>query len=139
VIFVDTGFFFALASKTDADHERVVEVFKSLDRRQLPQLCVTTNHVVLETIRLTKWNMGQEAAVDMGRRLYAETIARIHWTTPAEEKQALDYLARHPDQRYGPVDCISFVVMDGNGINEALTIDRDFTHRFIARPGPRPK
>ncbi len=139
ISFVDTSFFFALASADDPDHERVRDVFAQFDPERLPDLWLTTNHVVMETIRLTKRVMGQEAAVEIGKRLYSEKLARIHWTTPREEKEAFDYLARHGDQRYGPVDCTSFVVMDAHAISEALTIDRDFTHRFIARPGPRPK
>jgi predicted nucleic acid-binding protein len=35
------------------------------------------------------------------------------------------------------VDCLSFVVMEKLGIREALAVDSDFTHRFIARPGPK--
>jgi predicted nucleic acid-binding protein len=139
VIFVGTGFFFALASKDDADHSRVSAVFDSFDPNRLPDLCLTTNHVVFETIRLTKWNMGHEAAVEMGRRLYSESLARIHWTTPQEEKNAFAFLTKHHDKHYSPVDCVSFVVMEAQGIREALAIDSDFTHRFIARPGPRPK
>jgi predicted nucleic acid-binding protein len=137
ISFVDTSFFFALASANDPDHDRVREVFEQVKVEELPGIWLTTNHVVLETIRLTKRNLGNDAAVDMGRRLYGEQLARIHWTTPAEERQALDYLAKYGDQRYSPVDCISFVVMEAFGIHEALTIDRDFTHRFNARPGPR--
>lgn len=34
------------------------------------------------------------------------------------------------------VDCLSFVVMEKFAIQEALAVDSDFTHRFIARPGP---
>jgi hypothetical protein len=139
VIFVDTGFFYALASAADPDHERAIEVFESLDPKRLPDLCLTTNHVVLETIKLVKWNISQEAAVEIGERLYSEKIARIHWTTPNEEKEALTYLAKYHDQDYSPVDCISFVVMETRGIREALALDRHFTHRFIARPGPRPR
>ena len=97
------------------------------------------NHVVMETVRLTKYKIGQDAAVEMGRRLYSETLARIHWVTAQEEKDAFAYLAKHRDQRYSPVDCSSFVVMDVHNIRTALTIDRDFTHRFDAKPGPRPK
>ncbi len=37
---------------------------------------------------------------------------------------------------YSTKDCLSFVIMDKLGITEALTIDSDFTRRFIARPGP---
>lgn len=36
----------------------------------------------------------------------------------------------------GDVDCLSFVVMEKLGIHEALAVDSDFSHRFIARPGP---
>jgi predicted nucleic acid-binding protein len=35
------------------------------------------------------------------------------------------------------VDCLSFVIMEKLGIREALAVDSDFTHRFIARPGPQ--
>jgi predicted nucleic acid-binding protein len=34
------------------------------------------------------------------------------------------------------VDCLSFVVMEKLGISEALAVDDDFTHHFVARPGP---
>jgi predicted DNA-binding antitoxin AbrB/MazE fold protein len=30
----------------------------------------------------------------------------------------------------------AFIVMERLGIREALAVDSDFTHRFIARPGP---
>jgi predicted nucleic acid-binding protein len=36
------------------------------------------------------------------------------------------------------VDCLSFVVMEQQDIREALAVDSDFTHRFLARPGPAP-
>jgi predicted nucleic acid-binding protein len=110
--------------------------FETLDLKRRPDFCLTTNHVVMETIRLTQRNMGHAAAVEMGRRLYAETLARIHWTAPNEEQQAFD-LARHQDKGYSPVDCVSIVVMEAHGIVEALTIDQDFTHRFVTRPDPR--
>jgi predicted nucleic acid-binding protein len=64
-----------------------------------------------------------------------EVLARIHWVTPEEEKKAFDYLASHQDKEYSRVDCLSFVVMEARGIREALTLDGDFKHRFIARPG----
>jgi predicted nucleic acid-binding protein len=41
VIFVDTGFFFALLSEKDPDHARTLEVFNTLQGRSLPELLVT--------------------------------------------------------------------------------------------------
>jgi predicted nucleic acid-binding protein len=53
VIFLDTGFVFALVSKRDAHHQRVVEVFRQFQNRRLQDYLLTTNHVIAETITLT--------------------------------------------------------------------------------------
>jgi hypothetical protein len=135
VIFLDTGFLFALVSKRDAHHERVVDVFREFKNVRLAEQLVTTNYVIAETITLTL-KVGHEQAVKLGDQLYGEKLARIHWATPHEERAAFDYFKRHQDQTYSMVDCLSFIVMEKLGIREALAVDSDFTHRFIARPGP---
>lgn len=135
MIFLDTGFLFALVSKRDAHHSRVVEVFRTLKDLRLADQLLTTNHVIAETITLTR-KVGHDEAARLGDQLYGERLARIHWATPDEERAAFDYFKRHQDQTYSAVDCLSFVVMDKLGIREALAVDSDFTHRFIARPGP---
>lgn len=136
MILVDTSFFLALWSARDPDHARAREVFESYSGRRLQDLLVTTNHVIFETLTLARRRAGISLAVAAGERLYSEKIARIHWATPEEEKAAFSYMANHQDKHYSAVDCLSFVVMERQGITEALTLDGDFTHRFIARPGP---
>ena len=54
MIFVDTGFFYALASAKDPDHDRVVEVFETFRNQRLSDVLLTTNHVVFETIELAR-------------------------------------------------------------------------------------
>jgi len=135
VIFLDTSFVFALASARDEHHERVKAVFAEYRDQRLAAAWVTTNHVVAETVTLLR-KLGHQQATEMGRRLYGEALGRIHWATPAEERAAFQYFETHSDQDYSFTDCLSFVVMDNLGIHEALTVDSDFTHRFIARPGP---
>jgi predicted nucleic acid-binding protein len=71
-------------------------------------------------------------AVNVGEQLFAGTLGQVH-------RAALDYLAKHEDQDYSFVDCLSFVMMEKRGITEALAVDSDFTHRFTARPGPKPR
>lgn len=136
MIFLDTGFLFALVSKRDAHHTRVVDVFRDFNSVRLADHLLTTNHVVAEAITLTL-KIGHEKAVQLGDQLYGEKLARIHWATPDEERAAFDYVKRHQDQTYSTVDCLSFVVMEKLGIREALAVDSDFTHRFVARPGPQ--
>jgi hypothetical protein len=136
VIVLDTGFLFALVSKRDAHHPRVVEVFRTFKDLRLVDHLLTTNHVIAETITLTR-KIGYDDAARLGDQLYGEKLARIHWASPDEERAAFDYFKRHQDQTYSAVDCLSFVVMEKLGIREALAVDSDFTHRFIARPGPQ--
>jgi predicted nucleic acid-binding protein len=64
VIFVDTSFFFALFSARDPNHQRVREVFEAQNGRRLPDLLLTSNHVVFETITLAR----SEAGHTLGRR-----------------------------------------------------------------------
>ena len=134
--FVDTGFLFALVSSKDEHHARVVDVFNTFRSVRLREHLVTTNHVVAETITLTR-KIGHEKAARLGDQLYDEKLATIHWTTPDEERAAFAYFKQHSDQAYSLVDCLSFVVMERLGIREALAVDSDFTHRFAARPGPK--
>lgn len=139
MIFVDTSFFFAFFSEDDANHARAFEVFEEFKGRNLPETLLTTDHVVFETITLTRYRISHERAVFVGERLYAEKMARIHRASFEEQRAAFDYLKRHTDKKYSTVDCLSFVVMESLGIREALAVDEDFTHRFIARPGPSPR
>jgi predicted nucleic acid-binding protein len=139
VIFVDTGFLIALFSKRDRHHQRAAAVFREFEGKRLADHLLTTDHVVFETVTFFVKKVSHERAVYVGERLYAEKLARIHRATYDEQTAAFAYLKRHVDKRYSAVDCLSFVVMDKLGIREALAVDEDFTHRFIARPGPMPR
>jgi len=119
VIFVDTSFFFPLLSAHDRDHERVRAVFESLRGRRLPDLLLTTNHVVGETITLARARGDHALAVHVGEYLYSEKIARIHWTTSEQERAAFAYFTKHHDKHYSFIDCLSFLVMDAFEITEA--------------------
>ena len=135
MIFLDTSFLFALASQKDEHHERVKAVYAEYRGQRLKDVWITTNHIVSETVTLSR-RLGHRVAADLGNKLYSEALGRIHWATPAEEREAFQYFEKHADQLYSFTDCLSFVVMEKLGIHEALTVDGDFTHRFIARPGP---
>jgi predicted nucleic acid-binding protein len=136
VIFLDTGFLFALISTRDEHHGRVVEAYQAFRTQGLMTNLLTTNHVVSETITLAR-RIGHDEASKIGDRLYGGVLARIYWATPEEERAAFTWFKPHQDQTYSFVDFLSFVIMEKLGIREALAIDSDFTHRFIAYPGPK--
>jgi predicted nucleic acid-binding protein len=141
LIFLDTGFVFALFVEGDAHTLRVREVFEAYRGRRLGDILLTTNHVISETVTLLRKRghpdprARHRLAVDVGEQLFAGTLGRVHWTNEAEERVAFAYFRKHDDQVYSFVDCVSFVVMEKYGITEALAVDPDFEHRFIARPG----
>jgi len=142
VIFVDTGFLYALVDERDQNHQRVIEVLSEYRNQDLEAFGLTTNHVVDETITLIRKRshrdrgVAHDVAVEVGQKLYDGVFGRVHHVTPSEERKAFEYFTRHKDKVYSMTDCVSFVIMDAYKITEALTVDADFTHRFIARPGP---
>jgi predicted nucleic acid-binding protein len=142
VIFVDTGFLYALVDERDQNHQRVIGVIDEYRNQDLENFGLTTNHVVDETITLIRKRahrdrgVAHDIAVEVGQKLYDGVFGRVHHVTPSEERKAFEYFARHKDKVYSMTDCVSFVIMDAYKITEALTVDADFTHRFVARPGP---
>ncbi len=142
MIFVDTGFLYALVDERDQNHQRVIGVIDEYRNQDLENFGLTTNHVVDETITLIRKRahrdrgVAHDIAVEVGQKLYDGVFGRVHHVTPSEERKAFEYFARHKDKVYSMTDCVSFVIMDAYKITEALTVDADFTHRFVARPGP---
>ncbi len=114
MIFLDTGFLFAIVSEKDKDHARVNEVLEARRGERLADFLVTTNHVVAETITL------------LSKRSHRDPLIRHDLAVKVGRR----------DKSYSIVDCLSFVVMENRGIREAWAVDEDFTHRFVARPGP---
>jgi len=142
LIFLDTGFVFALFVEGDKHHARVREVFEGYRGRLLQDIVLTTNHVISETVTLLRKRSHPDPrarhrlAVEVGEQLLAGTLGRVYRTSEDEERAAFAHFKKHQDQDYSFVDCLSFVVMEKLGMTEALAVDPDFEHRFIARPGP---
>ncbi len=82
-IFVDTSAWYALLDKTDSDHVSAVEFKESLNHSIL-----TTNYVADEIITLAKSRLGYMNAVEIGNKLWNETIATLIRITSSDEKKA---------------------------------------------------
>jgi hypothetical protein len=123
----------------------VNEVLEAHRGQRLADFLLTTNHVVAETITLVNKRghrdpgIRHDLAVKVGRQLYTGVFGQVHHASAEEEREAFSYFERHRDKNYSMVDCLSFLIMEKKGIREAWAVDEDFTHRFVARPGPRPR
>ena len=101
MIFLDTGFLFALFVVGDEDHGRVQEVFEGFRGQRLQDLLLTTNHVVAETVTLLRKRGHPDSrvrhglAVSVGEQILAGILGRVHRASADEEGAALAYLAKH--------------------------------------------
>ena len=103
MIFLDTGFIFALIAESDVNDRRAVEFMEGHGESRLSDLVVTTNHVVAETLTLVRTRahksaaIRHELAVKVGEKLFGEALGRIHQATAEDEREAFAYFAQHRD------------------------------------------
>lgn len=137
-VFVDTGYLLALERRTDENHRRALEHWRSLKRRGLPRL-VTTTYVFDETVTYLNSRGLHASAVKMGKRLVASPSVELVHVGEDLFRKALDLLEGRPDKRYSLTDCVSFVLMRERGISVALAFDRHFEQEgFVREPVREP-
>lgn len=130
-LFVDTSALYALLVSTEREHDAVSAVFHGALEAGEP--LVTTSYVLIETSALLQRRFGLEAVHDL-ERVVAPAL-RVQWVTEAMHRQAVERLLRADRRGLSLVDWVSFVVMESEGITEALALDNDFADQgFRLRP-----
>jgi len=126
-LFVDSVFLIALVSPRDQYHTRAAAF--DLSGRSL----VTTRFVLIEIADAFARAADRQRAIDLIDALEGDPQVRI---VPADEtlvREGYDFYCERPDKDWSLTDCISFVVMQREGITEALTGDRHFEQaEFVA-------
>ena len=119
-VFADTFFYLALLDDTEPDHER------ALAESKISRLIVTTEFVLLE--------LGNACARAEDHADFLALVAgmraspRVKIIPLASElfNRGLARMRERSDKNWSLTDCISFVVMEAEGIREALTGDQHF-------------
>ncbi len=120
-VFADTYFYLALFNTRDAHHQQVVE-----------SVAAFTGGVVT-----TQWALTEVADAFAGiphrrnleakfRILDVDSGTHILKASPELFERGLALYNARPDKEWSLTDCISFVVMTNEGLEEALTGDRHF-------------
>lgn len=130
-LFLDTSALYPLLVRTEEGHDAVAGAFReAVDEGRT---VVTTNYVALETIALLQSRIGLEAVADLSDRILP--LARIRWVDEALHRRAVEELVRRDRRRVSLT--VSFLVMQADGIREALALDGGFEERgFDLLPGP---
>jgi uncharacterized protein len=121
MIFVDTGYLFAITTPGDQLHGRATSWAKSLREPVL-----TTEYVL--------WELVNGLSRPLDRRQAHALLDNIQMSSAWEVVEARRDLIspgiamhrQHGDKEWSLTDCISFIVMRDRGITRALTHDHHF-------------
>ena len=128
-VFADTYYFLALLNAADRAHPKCL-AFTSSYRGRL----VTTEWVMVELADAL-------ASSPRGRAEFLSTRADLHadpdvTIVPCDQgllEAAIELFSQRSDKQWSLTDCTSFVVMEREGITEALTGDHHFQQAgFVA-------
>jgi predicted nucleic acid-binding protein len=130
-IFVDTSAWYALLDKSDANHHAAVNFKDSLDHPM-----VTSNYIADEVITLARNRLGHKVAVEIGRKLWNESIANLIRVTLNDEKKAWAIFVKYSDKTFSFTDCTSFALVERVGTTEVFAFDDHFSQYggFIVLP-----
>lgn len=128
LVFADTYYFIALLSESEPKRAQALE-FATTFRGEL----VTTGWVLTELGDGFARPPERSAFVALCDRVAQNPHIRVVGCSDELLAAGLDLYRRRPDKAWSLTDCISFIVMEREGIREALTGDHHFEQAgFIA-------
>ncbi len=125
MIFVDTGAWFAVAVRNDADHGIAMRWL-----RQNREPLITTDYVLAETATLIRMRdktaRGHRLAVRIASSILRQEAAILRNITGADIQKAFQVFRDYSDHLFSFVDCTSFAVMERLSITYAFAFDGHF-------------
>lgn len=120
-LFADTFYYIALLSPTDAAHTRAVEFTRTYN-----ELMVTTAWIITELADGMADVSTRQAFTDFYDAVRVDPQVSVVQPERYYFDDGLELYRTRPDKDWSLTDCISFVVMQRQGIIEALTGDHHF-------------
>jgi len=123
-VFADAGYCIALFNPRDQLHTKALTISNTLQGHT-----IITSQMVLTEFLNHYAALGQpfrQRAVQVVRSLQDDPDVEIVPQTEAQFTAALTLYAQRPDKEWGRTDCASFLIMQEQGIMEALAHDDHF-------------
>ena len=128
MIFVDTGFFLAIAQPRDELHERALAWAKLL-----AESLVVTEYVLCETVNGLSMPVDRPKAHRILSHVRSTSNYEVVPASPVLFETGVQLHGERHDKEWSLTDCTSFLVMSKEGITEALTGDHHFEQAgFVA-------
>lgn len=129
--FLDTSYAIALANPADQFHQRAIQLADQSEANRT--LLVTTQAILLEIGNALSKQRYRRAAVMLLESLEQDPTVEIVTLTSSLYESAFQLFRERSDKEWGLVDCLSCVVMNNQGISDALTSDSHFRQMgFVA-------
>lgn len=116
----DSSAILALLDADDADHQRAVQVARTIAAERRPSFI--TNYIEAEAHALLLRKLGRTVA----RQWLLTGGLPVPTVLPAEERRAKEILARHVDKDWTLCDAISFAVLEARRVSRVFTFDHHF-------------
>jgi len=119
--FADSFYFIALLSPRDRAHDRAIELGRCVSGH-----FVTTDAVLLEVADALCAPKDRRATATYLRSLWSHPRMKVYPVDRPLLERGLAFYESRADKEWSLTDCISFVVMREEGIQDALTADSHF-------------
>ena len=123
-VFLDTSYAIALSVSNDEHHQRAVKLAEQLEAEGTR--LITTRAIILEIGNALAGLRYRSAAIQLVDALENDPKVKVVPVTEELCERAFDLYRNRLDKEWGLIDCISFIVMEENGITDALTADDHF-------------
>ena len=121
-VFADTWFYVALIEARDTNHPQAIR-YAAENRSEI----MTTRWVLAEVANALSAPPARSHAVSFLRTISTDPSTRVVENSDELFERGRELYERRPDKEWSLTDCISFVVMEEEGLREALTNDHHFT------------
>jgi predicted nucleic acid-binding protein len=120
-LFADTYFYLAVVNARERDHDAALRYFESAECE-----FVTTAWVISEVAASLAPAKLRSAFVELYAELQADPGFTLIPPTQSQFVLGLELYGKRLDKDWSLTDCISFVVMEQEGLRDALTGDHHF-------------
>lgn len=123
-IFIDTAAWLALVNKSDEFHERAKAVREDLFKKEAE--FVTTNQIVIEVSNSLSKARFRESAIKLIDSIGESKDITVVWIDEGIYAHGWEKYKSKSDKEWSFTDCMSFVIMEEERIQEAFTTDHHF-------------
>jgi predicted nucleic acid-binding protein len=120
-IFIDTFYYLAILNPRDASHSLAMEITSGLSGPLF-----TTEFVLLEVADALSHPIERPKFLELFDYMASQSEVTVIEAGTQLLRRGTDLYRSRPDKDWPLTDCISFVVMEQHGIQDALTGDNHF-------------